>query len=217
MDRARRAMDRGASSGLSGFTHGLLSLSLQGAIYAQVQKGEGRIISRPKISAQSGSSAKIITGDALPILTNITLSGVNGVSQQVQYVTVGVTLQIAPRVTDDGFVSSHIFCEVSSVTGYSQGYPTISQREASTAATVADGQSFIMGGLTQESDLSTSSRPPIAGGVPLLGDLLNHQTRSMAKTQLYIVVTPHIVRGGQESSVAALKLAGVAPDLRGPF
>ena len=76
-------------------------------------------MSRPRIAAQSGSTAKIITGDALPILTSITLSGVNGVSQQVQYVNVGVTLQIAPRVSSDGFVTSQIYGVVSSVTGYS--------------------------------------------------------------------------------------------------
>lgn len=58
-------------------------------------------------------------GDALPILTAITLSGVNGVSQQVQYVNVGVTLQIAPRVSADGFVTSHVYAVVSSVTGFS--------------------------------------------------------------------------------------------------
>ena len=117
----------------------LASLSMQAAIYAQVQEGLGRVVSKPRISAQSGSSAKIITGDALPILTSIQLSGVNGVSQQVQYVNVGVTLQIAPRVSADGFVTSHVFCVVSSVTGFSQGYPTISQREAETSATVHDG------------------------------------------------------------------------------
>jgi general secretion pathway protein D len=118
----------------------LPSGQLQAAIYAQVQKGEGRIVSRPRIAAQSGSTAKIITGDALPILTSITLSGVNGVSQQVQYVNVGVTLQIAPRVSSDGFVTSQIYGVVSSVTGYSQGYPTISQREAETSASVRDGE-----------------------------------------------------------------------------
>jgi general secretion pathway protein D len=98
----------------------LASGQLQAAIYAQVSKGEGRIVSRPRIAAQSGSTAKIITGDALPILTSITLSGVNGVSQQVQYVNVGVTLQIAPRVSVDGFVTSQIYGVVSSVTGVSR-------------------------------------------------------------------------------------------------
>ena len=76
----------------------------------------------------------------------------------MQYVNVGVTLQIAPRVSDDGFVTSHVFAVVSSVTGTSQGYPTISQREASTSATVRDGDTFVIGGLTQESDLTTTTR-----------------------------------------------------------
>ena len=99
-------------------THwGGVTASLQAAVYAQVQAGHGRIVSKPRIAAQSGATAKIITGDALPILTSIALSGVNAVSQQVQYVNVGVTLQIAPRVSDDGFVTSHVFCVVSSVTG----------------------------------------------------------------------------------------------------
>ncbi len=185
-----------------GGSKGIGSVSLQAAIYAQVQEGRGRIISRPRISAQSGSTAKIVTGDALPILTAITLSGVNGVSQQVQYVTVGVTLQIAPRVSDDGFVTSHVFSEVSSVTGYSQGYPTISQREASTSATVRDGESFVIGGLTEENELSTNSKIPVAGDTPLLGGLFRLNKSTSSKTELYIVVTPHIVGGAADLAEA---------------
>ena len=188
-----------ASGGLQGVTStardGGVAANLQLAIYAQIAKGNGRIISKPRIAAQSGSTAKIITGDALPILTSIALSGVNAVQQQVQYVNVGVTLQIAPRVSDDGFVTSHVFAEVSSVTGISQGYPTISQREASTSATVHDGESFIIGGLTQESELSNHNKLPGLGDIPLLGELFKSENGSNAKTDLYIVVTPHVVHG----------------------
>ncbi|WP_338465960.1 secretin N-terminal domain-containing protein [Novosphingobium sp. ZN18A2] len=172
----------------------LNSASLQAAIYAQVQRGQGKIVSRPRIAAQSGSTAKIVTGDALPILTSITLSGVNGVSQQVQYVNVGVTLQIAPRVSDDGMVSSHVFCVVSSVTGYSQGYPTISQREAETSATVRDGESFVIGGLTQEDVIQSRSKIPLLGDIPLIGSAFRVDRKTRSKTELYIVVTPHVVR-----------------------
>ncbi len=186
-----------------GKASGTFSSSLQSAIYAQVQKGEGRIISRPRISAQSGGTAKIITGNALPILTSIALSGVNAVSQQVQYVNVGVTLQIAPRISEDGYVTSHVFCEVSSVTGTSQGYPTISQREASTSATVKDGEAFIIGGLTEENDLSTNSKLPVAGDVPIAGNLFHVRKSTKSKTQLYIVVTPHVVRGSDAAAAAA--------------
>jgi len=171
----------------------ITSASFQAALYAQIQKGNGKIVSKPRIAAQSGSTAKIITGDALPILTSIALSGVNGVQQQVQYVNVGVTLQIAPRVSGDGYVSSHVYCVVSSVTGFQQGYPTISQRQAETAATVRDGDSFVIGGLTQESSINTKDKVPLLGDIPLLGQAFRTDKSSRSKTELYIIVTPHIV------------------------
>lgn len=189
----------------------LTSAALQGAIYAQVQKGQGKIVSRPRIAAQSGSTAKIITGDALPILTNITLSGVNGVSQQVQYVNVGVTLQIAPRVSADGMVSTHVFCVVSSVSGFSQGYPTISQREAETSATVKDGESFVIGGLTQDSSISNRSKVPLLGDVPLLGQAFRTDKATKSKTDLYIVVTPHIVHRRQDGALEQIDKAPEVP------
>lgn len=182
---------------------GGIQTAFQVALYAQIAKGEGRIVSKPRIAAQSGGTAKIITGDALPILTSIALSGVNAVQQQVSYVNVGVTLQIAPRVSDDGFVTAHVFAVVSSVTGYSQGYPTISQREASTTATVPDGQAFVIGGLTQESRISNKSKIPLLGDVPLLGSLFTVEHSNRTKRDLYIVVTPHIVRSDSSRPVSA--------------
>ncbi|HEX5237793.1 MAG TPA: secretin N-terminal domain-containing protein [Sphingomicrobium sp.] len=185
------------SHGFPGFSdtpkHGGINAAFQVALYAQIAKGQGRIVSKPRISAQSGENAKIVTGDALPILTSIALSGVNAVQQQVEYVNVGVTLQIAPRVTEDGFVTAHVFAVVSSVTGFSQGYPTISQREASTSATVHDGEPFVIGGLTEESRISNKSKVPVLGDIPLVGSLFSVEHTNQEKRDLYIVVTPHIV------------------------
>jgi general secretion pathway protein D len=190
------------SRGFPGFSdtprYGGVNAAFQVALYAQIAKGEGKIVSKPRISAQSGATAKIVTGDALPILTAIALSGVNAVQQQVEYVNVGVTLQIAPRVTDDGFVTAHVFAVVSSVTGFSQGYPTISQREASTSATVRDGEAFVIGGLTEESRIANKSKLPILGDIPLLGALFTTEHTTRDKRDLYIVVTPHIVRGSAD-------------------
>ncbi len=177
------------------------SISLQAAVFAQVQKGEGRIVSAPRIAAQSGTTAKITTGDALPILTSIQLSGVNGVSQQVQYVNVGVTLQIAPRVNSDGFITSKIYGVVSSVTGFSQGFPTISQREAETSASVRDGETFVIGGLTQEGRLISKTKVPILGDIPLIGELFKRENSSDSKTELYIIITPHIIRHGDNDKL----------------
>ena len=117
---------------------------------------------------------------------------------------VGVTLQIAPRVSDDGHVTSHVFCEVSSVTGYSQGYPTISQREASTTATVLDGEFFVIGGLTQENRLTTREGLPGLSRIPALGELFKLHMANGSRTQLYIVVTPHIAKPGDSPAARAL-------------
>ena len=125
---------------------------------------------------------------------HITLSGVNGVSQQVQYVNVGVTLQIAPRVSSDGFVTSQIYGVVSSVTGYSQGYPTISQREAETSASVRDGETFVIGGLTQDNILTTQVEGADARRRSAGRQAFRLHRSTSSKTELYIVITPHIVR-----------------------
>lgn len=78
------------------------------------------------------------------------------------------------------------------MTGYSQGYPTISQREASTSATVKDGDYFVIGGLTQESHLVTRGKIPILGDIPIAGELFKHNDDNRSKTELFIVVTPHV-------------------------
>ena len=80
------------------------------------------------------------------------------------------------------------------LTAPSQGYPTISQREAATSATVRDGEPFVIGGLTQESNIANRSKIPLLGDVPLVGRLFQVEHTNKTKRELYIVVTPHIVR-----------------------
>ncbi len=190
----------GATYTIKSLTTGQAALGLQAAVYAQILKGEGRTIARPRITALDGTSASIVTGNQIPIISTVTLAGVNGTTSQVQYISVGVSLQIQPRINSDGFVTSHIFSQVSSVTGSvvsnGQSNPTLSQREASTSATVRDGDSFVIGGLLQQNDLSNVSKLPILGDVPIVGGLFHVRHDSSTNTNLYIIVTPHILING---------------------
>jgi len=172
---------------------------IQAAVYDQVSRGHGKIIARPRVVAQNGSSAQIITGDALPIVTSIAVSGVNAVSQQVQYVNVGVSLQIQPRISSDGFVTTHVFSQVSSVTGFQQGYPTLSQREATTSATVKDGESFVIGGLVQQNEINNFTKIPGFGDLPIIGSFFRLRHDRSSTTNLYIIITPHIITVKQPS------------------
>ncbi len=177
-------------------------LSFSANLYAQISEGNGRVIATPRILAQSGQPASILTGDALPILTSIILSGgTSTTAQQVNYVNVGVNLQIQPRVSSDGFVTSHIYSEVSSVTGFVPGnIPQISQRTASTIATVRDGQAIVIGGLLQENEIRNLSRLPFISDIPLIGSFFKHVSTTKTQTNLYIIVTPHIVPLGGPTS-----------------
>ncbi len=169
-------------------------VGLAANLYAVVNEGHGRVIAKPRILAQSGQSASILTGDAIPIITQVVIaSGSSVTSQQVNYVNVGVNLQILPRVSSDGYVTSHIYSEVSSVTGFTQGVPQISQRQALTTATVKDGEPFIIGGLLQDNEIRNLTRLPFIGDLPLIGAFFRHTNTSHSQTNLYLVVTPHIV------------------------
>jgi len=181
---------------IKNLTTGQGTMSLQAAVYAQITKGLGRTIARPRITALDGTSASIITGNQIPIVNTIAVSGVSAVSTQVQYINVGVSLQIQPRISPDGYVTSHIFSQVSSETGTSQNYPLLSQREATTSATVKDGDSFVIGGLLQQNDLSSVAKLPGLGDLPLIGSFFHVRHDSSQNTNLYIIVTPHILHNG---------------------
>jgi general secretion pathway protein D len=191
------------TNGTSGAQNGLVittgqkpvgQVSLAANLYAEVSKGSGKVIAKPRILAQSGQQASILTGDAIPIITSVVLTGASAVtSQQVAYINVGVDLQILPRVSSDGYVTSHIYSEVSSVTNFVQGIPQISQRTASTSATVKDGESFVIGGLLEDNEIKNLNKVPFIGDLPLIGVFFRFLTTSHTQSNLYIVVTPHIV------------------------
>jgi general secretion pathway protein D len=193
--------------------------TIQANLYAQIQLGNGKVIAKPRILAQSGQQASILTGDAIPIVTNVVVAGAGAVSsQQVNYVNVGVNLQIQPRVSSDGYVTSHIYSEVSSVTSFNSiGAPQISQRTASTLATVRDGDSFVIGGLLQDNETRSLSKLPFIGDIPLIGLFFQHVNTSHTQTNLYIVVTPHVVvPGGLSPPVGPLVAPSALPQLGPP-
>ncbi|MBV8580225.1 MAG: hypothetical protein JOZ86_06275 [Candidatus Eremiobacteraeota bacterium] len=174
------------------------SVNFAANLYAAITKGHGRVLAQPRVLATSGLSASILTGSALPILTSIAFPGSGGsfVQQQVQYINVGVNLQILPRVNRDGSVTVRLYSAVSSVTGYVQGIPEVSQREATTLATTQDGAPVVIGGLVQRQELDQMSKLPGASSLPIIGGLFKVHHDSALSTLIYVVVTPRVVTPG---------------------
>jgi len=172
------------------------ALAIQSDIWALVDEGKARVLASPKILTQDGLSASILTGDSLPIrvTTPVGVGGIGAVSSQVEYINVGVNLQILPRVTGNGGVDADVYSQVSSVTGFdSSGDPQISTRQAQTKVNLLEGQTLVIGGLLQSQDIRNLQKVWLLGDIPLVGYLFRFYTETKTDTNLVITVTPHIV------------------------
>ncbi len=171
------------------------SAAFRASLYAAEDEGNAKVLAEPRILSLNGQQAAILSGEAVPIFNTITLpGGISSVLQtQVQYINVGVSLQILPRIADDGRVTAHIFAEVSTIFGYKQDAPEIAVRQELTSAIVTDGDSLVIGGLLQQNDITNLSKVPGIGDIPILGQLFRDSTTSSQDTNLYVVITPHVL------------------------
>jgi general secretion pathway protein D len=183
-------------------TQPLASVSLGAQLLALQQKGQAKILAQPRILAADNRIAAILSGEAVPIFNNVLVpsGGSTIVQQQIQYINVGVSLEILPRIAADGSVTVDVFSEVSSIIDYIGNTPRIAVRQELTTASATDGQSILMGGLVQDQEIKQLSKIPGLGDLPIIGSLFQQTTTSSQKTNLYLVITPHVLT---KSSTAA--------------
>jgi general secretion pathway protein D len=161
--------------------------------------GDFNTLANPRVRAKSKEKAKIMIGDKIPVIT-VTASGTGGfVSDSVNYIDVGLKLEVEPTVYADDDVSIRIGLEVSSLgaqvrtTSGSLAYQ-IGTRNASTLLRLRDGETQILAGLISSQDRSASARVPGIGDLPLLGRLFSNQRDDGQRTELVLAITPRIVR-----------------------
>ena len=174
------------------------AISAQVVLNTLLTRGHARVLADPRVTTLSGHTASIRAGDQI----NYTTSVVNGsvgsvVTQQVQSVQTGVTLDITPIVNGNDSISVTLHPTVNSLLGTnSQGIPSIANREAQTTVTLGDDQTLVIGGLIQENTSRNESTVPIIGDIPILGRLFTNYTYNTDRNELIIVVTPHIMQAG---------------------
>lgn len=185
-----------AAGGTTGATtKPLTSVSLGAQLLALQQKGQAKILAQPRILAADNRIAAILSGEAVPIFNNVLVpsGGTTLIQQQIQYINVGVSLEILPRISADGNVTVDVFSEVSSIIDYVGNTPRIAVRQELTTASASDGQSILMGGLVQDQEIKQLSKIPGLGDLPIIGPLFQQTTMSDQKTNLYLVITPHVL------------------------
>ncbi len=173
-------------------------LQFQAFLDLMVQNGSARVLANPKLTTLNGKTATMLVGQRIPFVISQTVFAGNGAAntQSIQKEEVGIKLAITPLINADGWITTTISPEVSSVTGFNgvnKDLPVIATRQASTTVRMRDSSSVIIGGLLNEEKTTNETRVPLLGDIPFLGVLFRHTSVTSKKTDLVIEVTPHIV------------------------
>lgn len=162
--------------------------------------GDVNILANPKIRARNREKAKVLIGDKLPVITttgNATNSGY--ISESVQYVDVGLKLEVEPDIHLDDEVAIKVGLEVSSLvreikTASGSLVYQIGTRTANTVLRLRDGETQLLAGLISNEERMSSNRVPGAGDLPVVGRLFASQRDDGQRTEIVLSVTPRIVR-----------------------
>jgi general secretion pathway protein D len=175
---------------------------INATIRAAASRGHVQIISRPVLLASNNTEARFLVGEQRPFVqvSRSLPTDTPTRDQVIQYRDVGTRLTVRPTINQDGHVSLLIQQEINQATNEVQfDAPVISTREAVTQVLVRDGQTIVIGGLRDEQRDATQRGVPILSGIPIIGGLFGSADRRRTETELYLFLTPRIIRTDAEA------------------
>ena len=190
---------------------------LSAAISLAATDNRLKVISSPHLLASNNKEAKIQVGSSQPILTSTyaygsstTTSGLLPGSSTttpatgllegtIEYKDIGIIVTITPRISDGGLITLELQIEKSDVNakalplGNLSNVPVFTKKTAKTVLSVLEGQTIVIGGLIEESKNVIKSGIPILSKIPILGALFGSQEYTTNKSELVLLLTPHII------------------------
>ena len=179
----------------------------QAALNALQAVTDVKVLSSPQVLVLDNEAARLQVGNLVPFLTTSSQSQITAnapIVNSVDYRETGVILQVTPRVNSGGLVTLDISQEVSSVdTAVAQTTaiqsPTFLERQVSSRVVVQDGQTVGLAGLISDSLSRSNSGIPWLKDVPLLGVLAGSQSNVRTRTELLVLITPHVVHDQRDA------------------
>jgi general secretion pathway protein D len=178
------------------------------------------LLANPRIRTRNREIAKILIGDRVPNITT-TATATGFVAESIQYVDVGLKLDVQPTIYLDNEVSIRINLEVSNIVDQVKTKTgtlayQIGTRNASTVLRLKDGENQVLAGLISDAERNTANKVPGLGDLPLLGRLFGTRSEDGQKTELMLSITPRLVRGMTRPPLASTEFdSGTESALRG--
>ncbi|MFH1493483.1 MAG: cohesin domain-containing protein [Pseudomonadota bacterium] len=168
----------------------------------KVEDGDTNVLASPRIRVRNREKAKIMIGSRVPVITNAVTpvsTGTPVITGSVQYLDVGLKLEVEPDIHLDNEVVikvnldvSSIIKEVPNVISGTLAYE-VGTRNASTVLRLKDGETQVLAGLINDEDRKSASKVPGLGQMPVLGRLFSSHKDDGKKTEIVLSITPRIV------------------------
>lgn len=158
---------------------------------------DAEVLANPKIRVRNREKANVHVGSREPVVT-VTINDTQ-TSENVQYIDVGVKLDVEPTIQLDRTIVTKLGLEVSNVSGREKtangtAVITISSTNATTTLTLKDGEQTVIGGLIRNDSSVTKNKVPWLGDIPVVGEIFNGTDKNKIKREILLSITPHIVK-----------------------
>ncbi|MDH3826482.1 MAG: hypothetical protein OET21_03650 [Desulfobacterales bacterium] len=183
---------------------GITVSNISAIIKAVKTDDEFRILSTPQVLTTDNEEARITVGENRPYQTRSTTDPSGGTFESFEYRDVGKILKITPHVTEGRLIRMKISLEVTNIDlastlTTSSTLPVTQKRTVDTTVIVKDSQTVVIGGLIDDSSTRNDTKVPVLGDIPVLGWLFRKRTETSEKTNLYIFLTPRVIKSPQEA------------------
>lgn len=167
---------------------------LDTGLRALVTSNKGKVLANPSVITVSGQKASIKLVENLKYISARDEAGNPTYSDE----EVGPKLEFTPVVGRDGIISVELSISTGEVVSWKEGnqgemVPQTSKREVVTSVRVRDGEPFVVGGLFNERNSVNTTKIPILGDIPLLGELFKSKSKISDRTEVVMVVIPYIL------------------------
>ncbi|MCK4619144.1 MAG: type II secretion system protein GspD, partial [Desulfobacterales bacterium] len=180
--------------------------NLAAVIHAYKKDKDVHILSTPQILTTDNEEASITVGKNIPYQTKSAAEGATDTYSSYEYKDVGITLKITPQISKDRMVRLNIAQEVTKLeTKIGDPRPTTLKRTIDTTVIVKDKNTVVIGGLIDDSFSNTEYKVPCLGDIPVLGWAFKSMSKSNDKTNLFIFLTPHVVKNPAEADTVYKK------------
>jgi general secretion pathway protein D len=168
-----------------------------------------KVLSAPRLAVLNNQKASLQVGDEVPILTQVsqgTAAPGSPIVSSIQMRDTGVMLEVTPRINENGNVILEVTQEVSDVTSTTSSgidSPTIQRRSLRSVIATRDGATVALGGLIRETSSRLNSGVPILKDIPYVGNLFKSNSTLTRRTELIVLLVPHVMRDAEEARSVA--------------